>query len=172
MLENTIYLDLETTGFAAHDQVLQIAILADPEETPLLNTYISPIGITEWPDAMKVHGIDFETVKHSPPLDYYREMIIEAVSGRHVVIYNAPFERRFIGPELRDARSVQCAMRAFKEEMGLQRWVSLSRAAQHVCWPHLDAHTALGDVRATRAVWRYLTVAEERNRIDLMRQGV
>ncbi len=54
---------------------------------------------------------------------------------------------------------------------GNYRWQNLKVASDYVLhqWQG-EAHRALADTRATKAVWEYLTIPEVRERIDALRR--
>ena len=173
---DTVYLDLETTGLASDDEILEIGIL-DGRGRPLLDTLVRPIRHTVWQEAQAIHGIGPVEVKCAPSLDRLRSQVTELVRGKRVVIYNAAFDSKFLVHELMHAASIECCMLAFawhygewSEVHGGYRWQQLTTAADYVLfqWPG-KAHRAIHDCMATRAVWRYLFDDNERLRIDAAR---
>ena len=159
----TIFLDLETTGLdPVRDEILEIGILDDEGEI-LLDTLVHPQCRTAWPSAQKVNGIDPSTVADAPSLAELRTHISAVVAGARVVIYNASFDSGFLVRELAGAGEVACAMRAFAQVFGewshthgTWRRKKLAFAAHHVgyVWPG-NAHRAIQDCMATRAVWHW-----------------
>ena len=170
----TVYLDLETTGlYPPADAILEIAMV-DHDGQVLLETLVRPEHVTSWPDAEALHGITPQDVENAPTLETLRPQLVEAVQGNTVVIYNAAFDRGFLEAELATAAEVRCCMIAFAEHYGewsdwhgSYRWQSLSTAAAYVrhTWTG-SAHRAVADALACRAVWRYLTEPEERQRVE------
>ena len=164
MTSRTVYLDLETTGLdPAHDEILEVGILADSGEV-LLDTLVRPERHRTWPKAERVNGIAPAAVAEAPVLAEVRPRIIEAVSDARVVIYNAPFDSGFLVQDLAGAAELRCAMRRFAEAFGewdavrnTWHWKKLHVAATHVgfVWPG-RAHRAIHDCQATRAVWHWL----------------
>lgn len=160
----TIFLDLETTGLdPATDEILEIGILDDDGEI-LLDSLVRPERHTSWPEAERINGIGPADVADAPPLAVLRPRLIEAVAGTRVVIYNASFDTGFLGADLLSSTAeVLCAMRAFArvfgawdDRHGTWRWQRLVKAAAHVGyeWPG-NAHRAIHDCMATRAVWHW-----------------
>ncbi len=171
----TIYLDTETTGLDHnHGELLEIAIVGDCGEV-LLNTLIKPSTNTPiWPEAETIHGITPEMVADAPALSEIASQIKAAVKGRDVIIYNAGFDMDFLGSLLSSANSIKCCMEAWAEHVGewsdyhgSYRWQKLTEAAHtvHFEWPG-EAHRALADSLACRAVWQYLEDPDVRKRID------
>ncbi|RKT37953.1 3'-5' exonuclease [Thiocapsa rosea] len=164
----TVYLDLETTGLnRAHDEIIEIGLLADSGAV-LLDSLVQPARLTAWPEAEQINGIAPAAVTDAPRLAELRPRLIEAIAGARVVIYNASFDSGFLGSDLLSgAGEVVCAMLAFARAFGVWddrrdtwRWQRLAKAAAHVgyVWPG-NAHRAIHDCMATRAVWHW-TIAQ------------
>ncbi|NCA72601.1 MAG: 3'-5' exonuclease [Sphingobacteriia bacterium] len=156
----TTFLDLETTGLdPIRDEILEIGIL-DDDGNILLDSLVRPERIQTWPAAQRINGIDPVAVANAPTLAALRPRLIEAVAGTRVVIYNASFDSGFLGTDLVGAAEVVCAMKAFAATFSDRRWRKLGAAAAHVgyVWPG-NAHRAIHDCMATRAVW-YWTNAQ------------
>lgn len=174
----TVYLDTETTGlYSDHDEVLEIAIIGDSGEV-LLHTLIKPINNASWPEAEAIHGITPEMVQDAPELSEIAPQIEAAVKGQEIIIYNAGFDTGFLGSLLSSANSIKCCMEAWAEHVGdwsdyhgSYTWQKLTEAAHavHFEWPG-EAHRALADSLACRAVWQYLVDPDERKRVDAIRQ--
>ncbi len=171
----TVYLDTETTGLdPGYDELLEIAIIGDSGEV-LLNTLIRPsLNNPIWPEAEAIHGIAPEMVADAPAFSEIAPQVEAAVKGQDVVIYNAGFDTGFLGSLLSSANSIKCCMEAWAEHVGewsdyhaSYRWQKLTEAAHavHFEWPG-EAHRALADSLACRAVWRYLVEPDERKRVD------
>ncbi|MER2473138.1 3'-5' exonuclease [Photorhabdus laumondii] len=177
MTYRSVYLDTETTGLDPdYDELLEIAIIGDSGEV-LFNTLIRPSPNNPiWPEAEAIHGITPEMVADAPALSEIAHQIEAAVKGQNVIIYNAGFDTGFLGSLLSSANSIQCCMEAWAEHVGewsdyhgSYRWQKLTDAANavHFEWPG-EAHRALADSLACRAVWRYLVDPVERKRVDVI----
>lgn len=162
---DTIYLDTETTGLTpGYDEALEIAIV-DDQGRVLLETFIRPIRTTEWHEAERIHGITPAMVSEAPTMEALTPTLLELVRGRHLVIYNAAYDMPFLPRAVREApERVSCAMIAFaphgrtwNEWANNWRWVKLTTAANIVdhVWRG-NAHRALADAFACRAVWHWL----------------
>jgi DNA polymerase III epsilon subunit-like protein len=174
-----VYLDTETTGLdPVNDDLLEIALI-DDSGAVLLDTLIKPSSNNSlWPDAEAIHGITPEIVAHAPALSEIAPKIEVVVKGQDVIIYNAGFDTAFLGSLLSSANSIKCCMEAWAEHVGEwseyhgnYRWQSLAKAADavHFDWPG-EAHRALADSLACRAVWQYLVDPDERKRVDAITQ--
>ena len=163
-----VYLDLETTGLTPADEVVAIGIL-DAQGAPLLDTLVRPQGLTAWPEAQRLHGISPDDVATAPTWAELVPEIEAAVQDRHVVIYNAAFDCRFLGPLLAGCAQTRCCMEAWAHYVGEwsdywggYRWHKLVEAAAEVDfdWESESRgdrpHSAVADARACRAVWQYL----------------
>ena len=96
-----VYLDTETTGISDDDEMVELTII-DDDGKPLINTLMKPKYHTSWPGAQRVHGISQIDVRHAPTQHRISNKIREVVKGKRVVIYNAPFDSKFL-PELEEA---------------------------------------------------------------------
>ncbi len=172
----TIYVDTETTGLAARDEIVEIAII-DDEGDALFNALVKPVHHSQWPEAQAVHGISPKEVAHAPIYDELRPIIRRLLQDQEVVIYNKAYDSQYLGTELEVANSIQCCMLLFAEHYGEwnhrygnYKWQNLNTASQYVLhkWEG-EAHRALSDTLATRAVWHYLTRPEVRQRIDALK---
>ena len=147
----TVYLDTETTGVSDDDEMVELTII-DDDGKPLIDTLIKPKYHTSWPGAQRVHGISPIDVRHAPTQDRISNDIRKVVKGKRVVIYNAPFDSKFL-PELEDAQEIICAMREFAK-WNKSRWRSLTNATKIIGYEWEGAHRALADTLALRAVWK------------------
>ena len=155
-----LFLDTETTGLSpvAGHTVVEIAIV-DAGGRTVLNTLVDPERTIPW-QATNVHGITDDMVRGQPTLSQLMPKIRKIVSNEIVVIYNSSFDTPFFPGHLKEALSIECAMRRYTEATGGGRWKKLSFAAQKVGhrWTG-DAHRALADTLACRSVWEWLEIS-------------
>ena len=154
----TVYLDTETTGLSADDEIIEIAIIDDDGE-PLINTLVKPINHTSWPEAQKIHGLSSIDLRHAPTQSEITNKIKEIVRDKCVVIYNAPYDSQYL-PELEEAAEVRCAMREFAE-FNESKWKSLTNAAKIIGYEGEQAHRALEDTKTLRAIWKHIQAKEK-----------
>ena len=181
-LATCVYLDLETTGLEPEAEVVAIGIV-DAEGAVLLDTLVRPQRLRAWPRAEYIHGISPADVARAPTWPELAPAIQAAVQDRHVVIYNAAFDCRFLGPLLDPSAEIHCCMVAWAEEIGEwsdywggYRWHKLVEAAAQVefDWsresPAAGPHSAIPDAQACRAVWHYLHDPELRAGLAALRE--
>ncbi len=155
---NTIYLDLETTGLADNDEILEVGIIDDDKKT-LIHEYVKPKFHDTWERAERINNISPEHVKNCEPIEFFLPDIITAIKGKHVIIYNAPYDTKYL-PIHQYAGKVSCcmnkAMKAFYTRNHNGR-LSLKNATNIIGYNwDIPAHSAIGDCLACRAVWHYL----------------
>ena len=147
----TVYLDTETTGLEADDEIVEIAIV-DDNENVLVNTLVRPINQNEWPGAENIHGISPTDVENAPTQAQISDDIRDAVSNCRVVIYNAKYDSQYL-PELESAAEISCCMEQFTEFNQGKR-TSLMNATEIVGYERQGSHRALADTLSCRAVWK------------------
>lgn len=166
-----VFLDIATTGLSpTADEILEIAIVGDDGAT-LLNTLVSPgARIANWRSAQAIHRITPEMVQDSPTLEQLKPTIRQIVEGKDVVIYNADFDTGFLSDGyLQTASSINCAMIRYSDHCGEwseylgNKWQKLVVAALNTRYKWEGArHRALGNAKACRHVWLWLSENEQR----------
>lgn len=164
--EDFVVLDTETTGLE-DGEIVQIAIV-DKAGKVLLDTLVRPFGAIP-ASATAIHGISAVTIAEADPPIWttVRDQVYEILRGRHVVIYNAVYDRKMMHKsserwglpktEWKEIATFWCAMEAFAEHYGdyneyrqSYRWQKLSTAARYYRIAQKDAHAALDDAETTR----------------------
>ena len=152
-----VVLDSETTGLKDPIGFVELAI-ADPDGKPLLETTVRPWRSIDT-GAAKVHGYHAKDLEGSPSFKEIYPDLLEAISGKRVVVYNAKYDRRVFDTEVGrlGARGAllgkyipawECAMGWYSQYVGQRRKKGGYRYQK---LPGGD-HSALGDCRATLAV--------------------
>ena len=168
-----VYLDTETTGLSVKEgaELLEIAIVEE-NGTVLLDTFVKPKHATEWPEAMAVNHITPDMVKDAPTIDDIADDIIDALCGRIVYIWNAPFDAQFIGFGLQYAEGIICAMREYGDFIERTQPFNASRTGRYKLeYTARDlgvevegkAHRALTDVLTTIHVRQAWKATDKRN---------
>jgi DNA polymerase III epsilon subunit-like protein len=173
----TVFIDTETTGLnPGYDEVLQIGVVSDDGRV-LMDTLIRPTKRTQWHEAQEIHGIAPTDVVNAPTLAEVLPQLADILRGAKVVIYNAAFDTGFLPIVRQVAAEVHCCMLAFADHYGEwndyygdSRWQRLTVAADYVMHDLVDAHNAVADCQACRAVHAYLTDPAERARVDALRE--
>ncbi len=163
---DVLYLDTETTGLGNGDEVVDIAVL-DNAGRALLDTLVKPRRSIP-ADSIAIHGISDAMVRNAPTWPEVYPLLIELlVSYRHLVVYNADFDRRLIGQScaahalIPPSARWHCAMKRYaayagdwNTSFGDYRWVNLGQAVRRLGVNVLADHRAVSDARACRAVVR------------------
>ncbi len=146
-------LDSETTGLTPPVQFVEIAIVDAGARTLFEGTF-RPDRPVE-PGATRVHGHTARSLAGSPSFWEVYPNLLEALWGRRVVVYNAPYDRRVWDGEVRSlgARGSlagalpqwECAIRRYAAYVGEPSRRGGYRSQK---LPKGD-HSALGDALAT-----------------------
>lgn len=150
-------IDFETTGLSASkNRVIEMAV-ARVEHGRVVDEWSSLVNAGCDPGPTFIHKITADQLADAPPLGDVVGAFLERLDGAVVVAHNASFEEQFLVAELNRLRISVPAMPAL---------CTLSLARQTIDAPNyklgsccsatggelVDAHTALGDVRATTAL--------------------
>jgi DNA polymerase-3 subunit epsilon len=163
---DVVYLDTETTGLGDRDELVDIAAI-DNSGRVLLNTLIKPRQPIPR-DATAIHGITDAMVRTAPSwAEVFPRYLDLLASYRHVIVYNADFDRRLIqqtciAVTLSPPRATwHCAMKQYAAFAGLPsqyghgfRWHQLGQAVSQLGVTLIPDHSALADARACREVVR------------------
>jgi len=162
-----VILDTETTGL--YDaEIVQIAVI-DRNGDPLLDTLVKPVNPIP-ADATRVHGITNDMVETSPGWESVARRLLQIISGRRVIIYNADYDIGIMysstatcGMEkvqFTEVATFECAMLQYACFWGdwnsyhqSYRWQKLTAACDQlrINQDEIDApaHSALGDCLRT-----------------------
>lgn len=165
-----VVLDTETTGIHV-GEIVQIGVV-DAAGEVLLDTLVKPTGRIPY-ETTRIHGITDSMVSDAPGWADITGQVESILRGRHVVVYNAIFDRKMMhqsaqccGLPKTDWKTFStwwCAMEAFAQEYAgggygyrsrYARNQKLTMAARHYGIPVRNAHSALGDALMTLAVVR------------------
>ncbi|MCX6054682.1 MAG: 3'-5' exonuclease [Chloroflexi bacterium] len=92
--EKPIYLDTETTGLGKNDEIVEISIL-DQDGDILISSLVKPSQLIPL-EVQKIHGITNEMTVSAPSWPVLWPEIRNALFGRTIAIYNAPFDLRMM----------------------------------------------------------------------------
>jgi len=158
--------DVETTGLSPkRDRILELAIVRVDARGTIVDEWVQrfdpegPVGATH------IHGITETDVVGMPLFSAVAPAVVSRIAGLPVIAHNAKFDLAFLRNELTGAgwsvpwMSSYCTLDAshtYLPDLDRRRLVDC-------CWAagvHLtDAHSALGDARATAGLLRAYLVA-------------
>ena len=164
---NYVILDTETTGLDTTAEVVQIAIVGMHGEV-LLDKLLHP----KFPipaEASNIHGITNEDVKDSPRWESVVDEVVQILTGKDIIVYNAVYDRRILyqTQEIAELERIiwnevgdwHCLMEEYAEKFGEWNswrgsydWVKLTEAAYEQGIATNNAHDALGDCLMTLAL--------------------
>ncbi|MFC7375412.1 exonuclease domain-containing protein [Brachybacterium sp. GCM10030268] len=151
-------IDLETTGFspAKHHRILEIGVVEVSETGEVEREWASLVNPGRDIANSHVHGISATDVVSAPRFEDIAPSLLDSVRGRTIVAHNAPFDLRFLEAEL--LRAGVAPLQLPLAGLCTMHWSSVfldapSRKLTDCCAASgidlADAHSALGDARAT-----------------------
>lgn len=160
---DVIAIDIETTGLnLIEDELLQISII-DGEGRTLYNSFLKPMYVSEWTEAMKINHITPDMVADSPNI--YEEMPkinsilrhAKKIIGYNHIGFDIPFLENFgaVIPEQAEQIDVMLDFALiygeYNEYYGDYKWQKLTTCAKYYNydWGDDKAHDSLADCRAT-----------------------
>jgi DNA polymerase III alpha subunit (gram-positive type) len=163
--ENPVYLDTETTGLEATDEIIEIAII-DTNGFVIYESFIRPTKII--PAAVTdIHHITNEMVQNSPTWEDQWLKIREILVNHAIGMYNAEFDLRMIQQTLaahkiplQDKLNAFDVMKIYSDFEG--NWDSARRrmkryrledAGRNMGIPLPNSHRAVDDTKLTRALF-------------------
>lgn len=162
-------MDVETTGLSPKtDRVLELALVRLDQHGEILDEWSTrfnpegPVGATH------IHGITQRDVERAPLFRDLATMIVPQIAGLPIAAHNARFDLSFLRAEFRRAGwdvpwlPAYCTLEGSRHYMPhLDR-----RRLIDCCWdariPLNDAHSALGDARATAGLLRHYLQSHRR----------
>ena len=159
-----VVLDVETTGLdPENDRVIEIGVVLvdDGQVVDALSWLVQP-GIPVPKEALEVHGITDDELRTAPSFAEIREKLLARVAGRLPVAYNAPFDRAFLGAELRRSGGAPDAFLEATEWLDPLVWArarlpkeggyKLAEITKRLEIELTNAHRAAADAEATAKV--------------------
>ncbi|GHJ42686.1 DNA polymerase III subunit epsilon [Catellatospora sp. TT07R-123] len=148
-----VVIDLETTGLADDDRIVEIA-MARVEDGAVVDEWATLIDPGRDPGPTYLHHISADMLLGAPTFAQMAPEILARLDGAVVVAHHAPFEERFLAYEFARARVATpvipalCTLRLARAVLASPNY-KLSTCCEISGITLYDAHTALGDVRAT-----------------------
>lgn len=156
-------IDVETTGLSPRtSRIVEIAVvLLDVNCRPIgeMSTLINPDAHIS---ATEIHGIRARDVRHAPTFPDIAALLFAGLRGRVPVAHNCEFELRMLTAEFNrmgvkfegDTIPGLCTMSLAAAYLPAAPGRSLAACCEAAGVDLLNAHTALGDARATAALLR------------------
>lgn len=156
-----VVVDVETTGFGAHDRIVEIAVITlDPETWETQDEYDTLINPERDVGPTGVHGITAGMVELAPVFEEVLPPLAQRLRGAVIIAHNLRFDTRMMGFEF-ERHHVPinfgrgwCTLRATREK--------LETACQREGIRLENAHRALTDARATAELAKRLQLAEKK----------
>ena len=102
---NEIILDTETTGLSVEqgDRIIEIACIETKDLIPTKNVFYKLINPEREvsKDATEIHGYTNSKLDNEPKFKDIAKELIEFISGKKLIIHNAPFDIGFLNHELK-----------------------------------------------------------------------
>ena len=164
----SIVLDTETTGLdSVRDEIISLGIVDANSGDVVYDSLLWPSKSKRWPDAERVNHISYDMVRDAPSIMQERERIQSILDNARVFVgYNVYFDVSMLesaGFDLSTIRVFMDVMLDYAAYYGEwdgyhaePKWQKLSFAANECGYDYRDAHTAIGDCRATLAVGNYM----------------
>lgn len=162
-------IDVETTGLSPkRDRVLELAVVRVDQRGQIVDEWSTrfnpegPVGATH------IHGITDADVAHAPLFRDVATSIVPYISGLPIAAHNARFDLGFLRAEFRRAGWDVPSLPAYCTLDGSHHYLpNLDRRRLiDCCWsaqvPLNDAHSALGDARATAGLLRHYLQSQGR----------
>jgi DNA polymerase-3 subunit epsilon len=155
-------LDVETTGLfpGGHDRIIELAVVLLDREGIVEGEWTSLVNPGRDLGPAAIHGISQRMLDQvdAPVFTEIAGDVVRLLDGRVPVGHNLRFDVDFLAAEL-DRLGIEMSSRAGLCTMELATR-GLSRSLSGCCAgygvPHVGAHTALGDARATAALLRLI----------------
>lgn len=155
-------IDFETTGLVPErsDRVIEVGVVLTDGEGNVEDEWTTLVNPRRDIGATHIHGISASDVLDAPEFADICDYLLEILSGRTVVAHNASFDMRFLHRELELARyqtqsrpAALCSMKWAGRMIGAAK---LAHCCEALDISLTDAHSALGDARATAQLLSHL----------------
>lgn len=171
--ENIVFLDTETTGLGADDEIIEISIIGKRGEI-LLDTLIKPVKSIP-ASSSKIHNITNWQVRNSPTWPEIYQNYRDVVKNKTVIIYNRKFDNRILRQTCGKYRLTTPRIKTIclMELYSLYEGVINRRTGEYKWFKLIDAiegnniatsggfHRALGDVSASRKLLYFIAGKDE-----------
>lgn len=162
LAKKPVYLDTETTGVYATDEIVEICIV-DHDGQILLDSLVKPYNPIPAQTA-RFHGISNAMVQNAPTWRDIWPDVQRILTNRQIGIYNAKFDRRMIKQSHQQAgmtwqgfggkTSTFCIMKLYTKFYGSRQ--KLEKAGEQCGIALPNTHRAKADTLLTRALMNYM----------------
>lgn len=161
-----LFLDTETTGLSAKDEVIEIAIV-DINNTVIIDTLIYTKRRID-DDAYFVHNISKSNLDNMPKFSEIENYISQLLDGRQLYIFNADFDVEKMKRSASEnfeitASSIDCLMDLSSRKLNTYYMISLANACERVgvdCGGHRAISDTLASIRLYKALTTDLTILD------------
>lgn len=161
--------DLETTGFspAKHDRIVEVAVVHVDGQGQIEDEWCTLVNPQRDLGPQSVHGVRAADARRAPTFDVVAPHLAARLTGRLLVAHNLAFDALFLSAGYQrlgvlapiDREYGLCTMRLADHYLG-GSGRTLAACCANAGITHTDAHSALGDARATAALFgHYLRLA-------------
>lgn len=159
---NIMFLDIETTGFAKTDEVLQLAFITTAGEE--FNCFYRPTHTESWPKAQEINNISPEMVKNKFPFESEINLkeiqksidTADIIVGHNIKSFDIPFLEKY---GLDFSQKIVHDTRSMYKKAYPSKSSRLIDCAEFYSYQY-DAHDAMEDVKACKHVY-----------VNLIREG-
>ncbi len=159
--------DLETTGLfpSKYDRIIEIAVIRLNSRGESLDEFTTLINPDRDVGPTSIHGIRARDVLDAPRFDEVIGDVVDRLAGAVFVAHNARFDRDFLAAEFRRMGHtlpqipVACTMSLARTRQPAVQSYKLSALCTELKISHTNRHSALGDARATAALFGTLTTS-------------
>lgn len=153
-----LFLDTETTGLGAKDEVIEIAIV-DINNTVIIDTLIYTKRDISY-DAYKVNNIKKSDIESMPKFKEIQNQISKLIKDRDLYIFNADFDIEKMKNSATNTfnlepRSTNCLMYLAMKKFSQHYYMSLANSCKHLgvdCGNHRALSDTLASIRLYRAM--------------------
>ena len=165
-------LDFEASGFVpeGNDRIVEIAVVQLSSNLKVEGEYTSLVNPARDLGATYIHGITGSDVQEAPAFAEVADNMVVWLSGRVIVAHNAPFDIRFLRAEFTRLGHTPTGT-SRRRHTGAHAGEARGSLPRAYAIDHRDAHTALGDARATAALFEALLKKRFRKERDLRDLG-
>ncbi|MBT2496210.1 Lsr2 family protein [Microbacterium sp. ISL-59] len=164
-------IDVETTGLSPKkDRVLELAVVRVDQSGHVVDEWSTRFNPEGPVGASHIHGITQADVAHAPLFRDVAPSIVPYIAGLPIAAHNARFDLAFLRAEFRRAGWDVPWLPAYCTLDGSHHYLPNldRRRLVDCCWsarvPLHDAHSALGDARATAGLLRHYLQSQDRVR--------